>query len=391
MAFMVNPGSTSRLSSLSALFAVIFLVAGCGDQNGDADDRIDMPAQKPDRPTDTPSKGNKLPALDDLSPGWTRLEPGGKTVCANGSPYAFFVRPGTVNRVLLYFGGGGACFSQETCKKAGVLYTAKAPKGLLFKDETEELGVFDRRNPQNPFKDWTHVYVTYCTGDVHWGDHRMMYDDAASATIEHKGAVNTRAVLSWLYANVKEPEKVFVTGCSAGAYGAILWSAHVREHYESAKIYQLGDSGAGIVTEEFLKHSFPSWNAAPAYPTWIPGLDPERLTSLSSLYRLIGNHHTDMSVAQYSMEDDREQARRYRLMGGVTTEWSEKMKASFKDIASKTSTFHYYLAPGDQHCITPRSDFYSLEVCGTKVVDWVSDQVNDRPVTSINVNECPMP
>ena len=85
-----------------------------------------------------------------------------------------------------------------------------------------------------------------------------------SFKINHKGAVNVRAVLSWIYANFSQPEKIFVTGCSAGSYGSLMWAAHLAKHYPQSKIYQLGDSGAGVITKSFLKDSFSQWNATPA-------------------------------------------------------------------------------------------------------------------------------
>src|SRR5688572_11531816 len=37
-----------------------------------------------------------LPAPDELEPGvWNELVPGGDTICARGTPYSFWVRPGT--------------------------------------------------------------------------------------------------------------------------------------------------------------------------------------------------------------------------------------------------------------------------------------------------------
>src|SRR5262249_37076815 len=35
--------------------------------------------------------------------------------CVNGSPYKFFARRGTVNKLVMYYQGGGACWEQTTC------------------------------------------------------------------------------------------------------------------------------------------------------------------------------------------------------------------------------------------------------------------------------------
>ena len=57
-----------------------------------------------------------MPDLSTLPQGvWEEMRPAGETRCSRGSPYAFFVRPGRSDRVILEFMGGGACWSAKTC------------------------------------------------------------------------------------------------------------------------------------------------------------------------------------------------------------------------------------------------------------------------------------
>ena len=53
--------------------------------------------------------------LSGLEPGWNVIEPGGDTVCSDGTPYKFFVRPGAADKLMVYFQGGGACWTGGTC------------------------------------------------------------------------------------------------------------------------------------------------------------------------------------------------------------------------------------------------------------------------------------
>src|SRR5687768_15826477 len=62
------------------------------------------------------------PTLPTLAPGWTEFLPGGETICSRGTPYAYYVRPGTVNRVVIDFIGGGACWNQLTCSVANQIF-----------------------------------------------------------------------------------------------------------------------------------------------------------------------------------------------------------------------------------------------------------------------------
>src|SRR5262245_55705687 len=62
---------------------------------------------------------NQKPVTKDgiskLQPGWNTIAPGGDTVCARGAPFRYFVRPGKVNKLLIDFRGGGACWNEKTC------------------------------------------------------------------------------------------------------------------------------------------------------------------------------------------------------------------------------------------------------------------------------------
>ena len=54
-----------------------------------------------------------------------------------------------------------------------------------------------------------------------------------------------QAVLDWTYANVSEPEQIFVTGSSAGAIPSPFYAALIADHYTEATVTQLGDGAGG--------------------------------------------------------------------------------------------------------------------------------------------------
>ncbi len=108
---------------------------------------------------------NNGPALSDLSEGWTKVEPGGDTRCALDTDYAYWVKPGTVNKLLLYFEGGGGCWDAATCAANSSFYDPDVGED---EDPSRRSGVFDLDNPANPFHDYHAVFIPSCTGDVHW-------------------------------------------------------------------------------------------------------------------------------------------------------------------------------------------------------------------------------
>ena len=107
------------------------------------------------------------------SAGWRMIDGGDETGCAFGTPYSFFYRPGAdPTRLLIYFQGGGACWSWVSC--SGMFDTS------VERSELAELrGIFDFANPENPFRDYSTLFVPYCTGDVHVGTVERTYGDHA--------------------------------------------------------------------------------------------------------------------------------------------------------------------------------------------------------------------
>lgn len=362
---------TGRFARIALAALALFAPLGCAATG--ALERVDEDA--------------KLPRLAELGPGWNTLSPGGETTCARGAPFHFYVRPGIEERVLIEFRGGGACWNEATCAPGSGLFEETAEKDAFMTGASEPAGIDDHDDARNPFANWHHVYIPYCTGDIHWGDNVITYGQGTghAFSIRHKGAVNTRAVLGWVYDNFPHPEKVFVAGCSAGAYGSIMWSAHVRRHYEGARVYQMGDSGTGVITERFFRESYPSWNPAESYPLWIPGLRREALTDLASLYEAVGRQYPEMRLSQVSSKFDEEQAFRYRLMGGRggVGAWSRLMTRELRSIADEIPNFHYYIGPGKEHCILPSDRMYTTTVEGERFTDWLARFVDDRPVEDV--------
>ena len=242
-------------------------------------------------------------------------------------------------------------------------------------------GIFNTADVRNRFRDWHHVYIAYCTGDIHWGD---ITKDYGTVQIEHRGAANSRAVLDWLYANHPAPEQIFVTGCSAGSYGSALWAAHIMQHYPATQVIQFGDSGSGVITDEFFRNGFPSWNVEAAYPSWIPALDPEtREIRYSDLFIGIANFYPTNFMSQFNYASDSAQHFYFREMGGGDEQaMSSQMLASFDAIEAGASNFASFvpLAPG--HCILPYDDFYTVSANGTMLVDWINELLSTGSVES---------
>ena len=184
--------------------------------------------------------------ITQLGPGWNEFNPGGDTTCSDGSAYRFFARAGDPEKLLVYFQGGGGCWTAETCDPTRrPTYTVSIADGF----EPFPFGIFNTDNPENPFADHSVVFAPYCTGDVHLGasDTRYQHDEegAEPFTVRHQGRANAQAVLDWTYANVPDPAHIFVTGSSAGAIPSPFYASLIADQYPDARIAHLGDGAGG--------------------------------------------------------------------------------------------------------------------------------------------------
>jgi hypothetical protein len=337
-------------------------------------------------------KEQEPPATPALERGWQKIAPGGATTCARGDDFHFFVRGGSVNKLAIVFDGGGACWDARTCGIADAIFSPTADE--MLPEPGQGLGALD--NPENPIRDWYAVFIPYCTGDLHWGDNEATYPSASGGedvVIRHRGQVNVRAVLDWVYANFEKPETILVTGISAGAYGSIGWAPYVMQHYPDSFVVQLGDCGAGVITDTFFKDSFPSWKAESLILGWMADADDVSIEELQleDLYIRAANAFRGNVFSQYNTYNDENQRFYYTAMGGADADWSPAMREKLAAIHAGAPTFRSYVAGGELHGILPYDEFYSYQADGVRLRDWFADLIEGKDVENVSCVSCDEP
>lgn len=336
----------------------------------------EMPPLPTGQPSGTGSgSGHSVESLPALAEGWTKIEPGGDTACARGTTYSFWVHPGKVNKLLLFFEGGGGCWDAASCAPGSRFFNDTTGD---FDDPTYQDGVFDLDNTANPFKDYYMVYVPYCTGDVHMGNNIRTYKaaDGSELTIYHKGFVNSSTAVDWVYKHFLGPEQVFVAGCSAGSIGSIMFAPYVMEHYPASQVLQMGDSEAFVFDHPVDLQS--TYKAHDNFPNWIPALseiEPGRF-EMSRFYAAIAGYYPGKTFAQYNTSQDFvQQGFYFANITPATTPvpWTNALQASLTAIHDAAPNFRSFTSAGTEHCITPTNRFYTETVNSTAYINWVSD------------------
>ena len=181
---------------------------------------------------------------------WTYV-PFADSACGNGSPAGIGVNLTTRSRrVLIYFQGGGGCWDALTCFLPTASNINNDYTEATFNGEIRGSGrflMFSRTDARNPFRDASFVYVPYCTGDIHGGNNVREYVlGDQSQTVHHVGARNVEAYLRRLALTFPMADRVWLTGASAGGYGAGLHWDRVQRAFPSARVDLLDDSGPPI-------------------------------------------------------------------------------------------------------------------------------------------------
>ena len=175
-----------------------------------------------------------------------------------------------------------------------------------------------------------------------------------------------------------------------------MWAPEILERFPDAQLAHMGDSGAGIITDEFFSDSFPSWNALDSFPAFIPTLDPatndiEGLNA-SDLYGRIAQHYPDIVFSQYHTAYDNNQAFYFSAMGGGDQfEWSEQMYERMDYAESLADNVTTFIAPGERHCIVVFDAFYEVESNGVRLVDWVNQLIAGERPESVRCVDCDPP
>ncbi len=359
---------TGVVSWSACLGLVLVALGGCGGS-----------------PQDPPATG-----VADLPNGWSSIAPGGETSCSDGSPFRFFVRPGDAEKLLVYFQGGGACWTHETCNPAQrPTYTVNIAEAFT----PQPFGVFNFHNAANPFSDYTVVMVPYCTGDVHLGATDRVYPapdpDSSSVTVRHRGRANAQAALDWTYANVPAPSTVFVSGSSAGAIPSPFYASLIANHYTQARIAHLGDGAGGYRQLNTSARPHTAWGTFDFLPLTrgFGDLHEDRF-NFEQLYIAAAQSHPDVTFAQYDAAEDAVQ-KRFLALGGITgMPLQPALEANHADIRAAVPNFRAFITGGTSHTIMQRPEFYSYGAAGTGVLDWVAALAAGRPVNDVSCTAC---
>ncbi|WP_436534787.1 pectin acetylesterase-family hydrolase [Actinoplanes sp. HUAS TT8] len=324
---------------------------------------------------------------------WTKVVPPGDCHCADGSQFNFWERRTDPTRVVLFLNGGGVCWDATTCA-----FTSSDSEGesneyawnLHSVDPANRSGMFDTTRSDNPFADYSFLYVSSCTGDAHLGNTTQKY--SPQLTVEHRGYTNGTASVDYLATHYPDVEQVVVIGKTAGSVAAPIYGGLVADKLPKAQVVVFGaQSGAWPDDVRFNTEVLGTrWGAYAAMPVWAVKDRSVAQWSVSGLWIQAGRHDPNLVLARFDFAYD---PHAYREV----TAWTKSDPAGLlaltdsneKTIEAAGVALHSFTAPGADHQIFEPDKFYELSVNGVHLPDWLRKLVNDKmPPADVHCVEC---
>ncbi|MEM0302398.1 MAG: pectin acetylesterase-family hydrolase [Archaeoglobaceae archaeon] len=342
---------------------------------------------------------NSLP-IDDPNDGidWVKVKLPSPCVNGLGKETFILVRRGAENNLLIFLEGGGACADYTTCKPMlctnienckpllGIGTVVALESKTWFLNLYYRGGIFDVKNPKNPFRNWTMVFVPYNTGDIHMGNRVVKYFDSNSSstkTIYHVGFVN--GIVAIRYALQNNWDRVVVTGSSAGGYGTLLHSYYTWKLF-GRPILAINDAGPGIMPSPQSQFQMPEvmerWGTIQNFPEGaIPYLNGDPIYAIEfglndcqqciyalfedQLDLIIGTIFSGYKPCEY-------QSRLLR----VTNELQQKFPDRFCRFMP-VSIQHTMITGGMLYPLQ-KDRFYNEEINGYKIYVWVNELLKGK-------------
>jgi hypothetical protein len=338
-------------------------------------------------PSVTDPVATDSPAITAAEPlAWDVITAPADCMCSDGSGFEFFVHRADPAKVVFFLEGGGACFDAGTCGPDSTSFKRTVGHDDQLSDVTA--GIFDFTNPDNPFKDWSVVYVPYCTGDVHIGNATTDYGNGV--VIQHKGYVNGTTALNATKELFPGIDELVVTGESAGSIPTPLYAGMASDLFPDASIKVLADGSGAYPDVPVINATIGTqWGTMNAVPPWPEnaGVTPETW-SLPGLFVHAHQHAPQVVFARHDYAFDKTQEFFAGLAGIPANELVTLIDQNEQEIEASGMELFSYISPGDSHTIIGGPNFYTQVVNGVSLRQWVADLVDGTPIQDVHCTDC---
>ena len=361
--------SSFRIGATFAVAGLLALASCGGDDSASSTDTAVSSTEAPVVETNAPEPTD-APVV---APTWETVDAPSDCMCADGSAFHFYLREASPTKVLFYLEGGGACFSGDMCKPGSGTYSETISPVSKLEDSP---GIFDFDNPENPFADYSVVYVPYCTGDVHAGN--ITKDYGNGVVTQHKGFVNASNALDTMIKRFPNTTQLVVAGSSAGSFPTPVFAGIAGDRLPNADLKVFADSSGAV--PDAMGYVIGNWGTLETLPDWpeIEGLTVDQFTPAYTFIKA-AEHNPKITFARHDFAFDNVLSSFARMAGLSPDDLVSVMRTNESKVEATGVNVANWISPGDDHTIAVRDEFYTEEMNGVRFVDWFTAFMNDSP------------
>lgn len=315
----------------------------------------------------------------DVGDGWTKhtFDPDGGDgpICIAGTPFSAFTRKGNPSRLLIFEQGGGACW--QDFYFCNILAEDQEPPA-------PPVGIWDFDSKDNPFADYSIVYMPYCDGSTFNGDNDVLDASFPFGPVRfHRGLRNQSAAMDLALATFPNASRVTVAGSSAGGVGAAGFAPFLARFLYGNQVHLTVFNDAGPITTnpdsiDAIDARANDWQFGQFYPASCLECDDHGDSTAIIQWRL----DNDSTIREAFYETDMDLTNRFflDLLGDP---------AGFRDLivtghgnlnASHPNRYKQFIVAGDtSHTALQSPLFYTQDANGVLLNEWTEDFLVPRP------------
>lgn len=322
-----------------------------------------------------------------------------KAYCGNGEPYAACIKLGSENNLAIIFCGGGVSVNE---------YTAAHPNNPLYPDPVNFYAddVFMQAEivaPHglgssadiNPFRNWNMLLIPYATGDFHAGTNDFEYTSVKGEKkiLHHRGYDNYRILVDKMKEYISAPDKILVTGFSAGGFATALLTDDVMDRFPDCKDVTCFSDAALLLYDGWHKSATECWKAPKPISDRLVTANIT-LDSLKALYKkrgdgvkiIFASSTRDALLSQYQHFVDKGEMRASDADDGSL--YTANLKKFCHDISEQIpkAGLFIYNEPFEgenphkltKHGLNMDDGVFKISQEGVTCIDWIWNAINGK-------------
>jgi hypothetical protein len=314
--------------------------------------------------------GDFTPAASvDVGDGWTKhtFDPDGGAgpICIAGTPFSAFTKAGNPHKLLF------ACW--QNFYFCNILAEDQEPP-------PPPAGIWDSADPDNPFADYSIVYLPYCDGSVFSGDNDVVDANFPFGPVRfHRGLRNLSAGMDLAKATFPGAVKITLAGSSAGGVGVAGFAPFLARfsfgNFNRLTVFNdAGPVAINLNETAAIQARANDWQFGQFYPASCTECDDEGQATAAIEWRL----DNDKSIREAFYETDGDATNRFFLNVPTQTQYRDLILTEHGALnAAYPLRYKRFIVSGDDsHTALQSPLLYTQEVDGTALHEWTDAFLN---------------